>query len=185
MTTFTLVRHGQTDWNLEQRLQGHLSNPLNAVGIAQAHAVAEKLASFSFDAMYCSDLPRARQTGEIIAARLGLPLQLDKRLREISHGRWEGHTILEAADLFPEDVVLWEKELEESCLPGAESVAEVGKRLKEAADDFARRHPRGKVLIVSHGFAIGTLICLVNGYRLAQAYDHTPDNTEIVTLEWS
>jgi broad specificity phosphatase PhoE len=185
LTTFTLVRHGQTDWNLEQRLQGHLPNPLNATGIAQAHAVAEKLACFTFDALYCSDLPRARQTGEIIASTLGIPLQLDKRLREISHGRWEGYTFLEAADLFPEDVALWDKDLEEAQVPGAETVTEVGNRLKAAADDFAQRYPQGKVLIVSHGFAIGTFICLANGYRLAQAYDYTPDNTEIVTLEWN
>ncbi len=147
--------------------------------------MAKKLSGIVFDALYCSDLPRARQTGEIIASKIGMPLQLDERLREISHGRWEGHTFLEAADLYPEDVELWVKELEDAHVPGAESVTEVGRRLKEAAEDIAAQYPRGNVLIVSHGFAIGTLICLANGFSLAQAYDHTPDNTEIVTLEWS
>ena len=92
MTTLLLVRHGETDWNAEGRLQGHTDTPLNDYGRRQAAALGEDLAGDGIDAVYSSDLARARETAEIVAGRLGLPVVLEPGLREKNWGSWEGLT---------------------------------------------------------------------------------------------
>ncbi|GAB4543428.1 MAG: hypothetical protein Fur002_15400 [Anaerolineales bacterium] len=92
MTELWLIRHGQTDWNLLGKWQGQAPDapPLNEMGIAQALAVRGQLPEGKFSAIYSSDLLRAKQTAELIAAPLGLTVILDSRLREINLGAWEG-----------------------------------------------------------------------------------------------
>ena len=102
MTTILLVRHGETDWNLERRWQGHIDRPLNDVGRAQARALADRLDSEPFAAVYSSDLARARETAEIVAAAHGLPVHLDPRLREADVGEWSGLTADEIERRYPE-----------------------------------------------------------------------------------
>src|SRR5712691_6348769 len=90
MATLLLVRHGETDWNAEHRWQGHADVPLNARGRKQAKALAEELAPQGVDAIYTSDLSRARDTAAIVGERLGVPVVLDPDLREIDVGSREG-----------------------------------------------------------------------------------------------
>jgi probable phosphoglycerate mutase/uncharacterized phosphatase len=87
---FLFLRHGQTDWNLEGRFQGHTDIPLNATGLAQAHGAAERLARQPITAIVSSPLVRASKTAAIVAERLGLPLHIDPELMERSFGRYEG-----------------------------------------------------------------------------------------------
>lgn len=101
MATIFLTRHGQTDWNAERRWQGHADPPLNEHGHAEAHALAESLVSYGIEAIYSSDLVRARETAEIVAARLGLPVTLDARLREVDVGEWSGLTTSEIEQRYP------------------------------------------------------------------------------------
>ncbi|HEX5476491.1 MAG TPA: histidine phosphatase family protein, partial [Burkholderiales bacterium] len=96
MTRLCLVRHGETAWNAEGRVQGQLDIPLNAHGEGQARAVAQALAGERFDAIYASDLGRVRQTARPAAERLGLPVQLDTRLRERHYGIFQAITYAEA-----------------------------------------------------------------------------------------
>src|ERR1700704_4943984 len=92
MTELLLVRHGETDWNAEGKLQGHTDRPLNDHGRRQAQALAERLAGNSIDAVYASDLSRARETAEMVGEKLGLPVLVDPDLREKNWGNWEGLT---------------------------------------------------------------------------------------------
>jgi broad specificity phosphatase PhoE len=157
---------------------------LNAQGKRQAGAIAKKLEGQTFTAIYTSDLLRATETAEVIARSMHLPMQADPRLREISHGRWEGHTVLEAGDLFPEDIELWTKNVLDAAVPGGETVQQVADRVREFLDDVAQIYPQGSILVVSHGFAIGMMLCLANDLPLMEAYNRVPDNTEPLTIEW-
>lgn len=184
MTEMVLVRHGQTDWNLEGRYAGQADVPLNAVGVAQAHELAERLAGRRFDCLYSSDLQRARTTAGILGARLGLPVCVDPRLREIDQGEWE-------AELFTVLVQRYTSELTErsrnpvySRPPGGESIAEVARRVIQAADDIARAHPDGSALLVAHGITLSVLICQTRGIPLSQVYDNIPANADPVVIDW-
>ena len=95
MTTLLLVRHGETDWNAEGRLQGHTDRPLTDYGRRQAQQLAEELEREEIDAIYSSDLARARETAQIVGERLALPVELDPELREKDWGTWEGLTAVE------------------------------------------------------------------------------------------
>jgi broad specificity phosphatase PhoE len=185
MTELWLVRHGQTDWNMEGRYQGQADMPLNAAGIAQAEAAAAQLAGGSFAALYSSDLQRALRTAEIIAARLGLPVRRDQRLREIHQGQWQGLLVTEIAARYAGEISRFHASPATARAPGGESVGEVAARLWSAADDYARAHPGGKVLVVSHGLALATLIARARGAPLEQVYTLIPENAAPVQIEWA
>jgi broad specificity phosphatase PhoE len=95
MTALLLVRHGETDWNADGRLQGQTDRPLSDFGRRQARRLAEELETEEIQAIYSSDLSRARETAEIVGQRLGLPVVLDPDLREKDWGNWEGLTAVE------------------------------------------------------------------------------------------
>jgi alpha-ribazole phosphatase len=184
MTRFCLVRHGQTDWNLEGRYQGQSDVPLNENGRNQAGALAQKLKGYPFTAIYTSDLVRAKETADILAAALRLPVICDLRLREIDQGKWEGQLV---DDIKARYVELWQqRSVDPASLrpPGGETVEEVANRVHTAMDDIARHHPGASVLVVSHGLALATVICTIRAIPLGQAYSVIPENGEPVWLEW-
>jgi broad specificity phosphatase PhoE len=136
VTRLLLVRHGETDWNAEGRLQGHTDRPLSDYGRRQALQLADELESEDFEAIYSSDLARARETAEIVGRRLELPVELDPDLREKDWGAWEGLTSVER------DRVEF----------AGESTEAHQERILEALRRIAERHPReGVVLVVTHG----------------------------------
>jgi broad specificity phosphatase PhoE len=145
MTTLLLARHGETDWNRELRVQGSSDIELNDLGRAQAHALAQELEHVELDAIYSSDLRRARATANAVAASHGLEVRLDRRLRERSFGSWEGLT--------REDLAA----LPEGSRHDGESDDEVRERVLEAVQAIADAHPGERVLVVSHGGALNTL----------------------------
>jgi len=184
MTELCLVRHGQTDWNLEGRYQGQSDIPLNATGCSQAHDLAGKLKGHRFSAIYTSDLQRAQATADAIAADLDLPVITDTRLREINQGDWEGQFVDSIRNQYAE---LWKQRTTDPASirpPGGETVREVAERVYAAVDDIAHNHPTGSVLIVSHGLALATVLCKVRGIPIGQAYSVIPENTEPVWVEW-
>jgi broad specificity phosphatase PhoE len=135
VTTLLLVRHGETDWNAVGRLQGHTDRPLSDFGRRQARQLAEELEDEPLDAIYASDLARARETAEIAGERLGLPVVLDPDLREKDWGTWEGLTSVER------DRVEFV----------GESTEAHQERILGALRRIAERHPGGRVLVVTHG----------------------------------
>ncbi len=184
MTELWLIRHGQTDWNVEGRWQGQSDVPLNTAGLAQARSLAGELAGKHFDAIYCSDLQRARQTANILSAELNLSVQLDPRLREICQGEWEGKLISEVKQRYVQAFSQRAKDPVSARAPGGESTLEVATRLSQAADDIARAHPDGKVLVVSHGLALATLVCQAKNVSLAEVYSHIPENAHPTLITW-
>lgn len=185
MTQFCLVRHGQTDWNLEGRYQGQSDVPLNQHGHAQAASLVERLAGQAFSAVYSSDLLRAHQTAEPIARTLGLSIQFDPRLREINQGEWEGVLVDDIKARYAE---LWSQRTVDPASvrpPGGETVAEVAERVYAALDDIARLFPTERVLIVSHGLSIAATICRGRDIPIGQAYTVIPDNVQPVWLSWT
>src|SRR5512142_1067190 len=133
MTSLWLVRHGQTDWNLEGRYQGQSDVPLNATGLSQAAVFAASLDGQRFDALYSSDLARAYQTAEVIANKVGLPVQTDPRLREINQGEWQGRTLTEIKSIYIESAQAKRVTIDPvtARAPGGESVCEVSQRMAQ------------------------------------------------------
>lgn len=150
MTTLLLVRHGETDWNADGRLQGQTDRPLSEYGRRQARQLAEELAGEEFDAIYASDLSRARETAEIVGARLGLPVALDSDLREKDWGTWEGLTPVER------DRVEFV----------GESTEAHQERMLRALRRISERHPDGGVLVVTHGGSMRRVQTAALGWAL-------------------
>lgn len=146
MTVVYLVRHGESDWNSELRIQGHRDPALSRLGQRQAHAVAARLLDgTSWDALYTSDLVRAKQTAAVIAAHVGLSPSPKPRLRERGQGRLEGMTAADAVHAYPDF---------DAPEVGREPAADFGRRCVDALDDVVGRHPSGSVIVVTHGGVI-------------------------------
>jgi broad specificity phosphatase PhoE len=162
VTTILLARHGETDWNRDLRWQGHSDRPLNDRGREQAKVLADSLAATSLAALYSSDLRRASETAAIVAARLGLPVTLDPRLREIDVGSWEGFTRAELVATAPEAVARWEEHGVHGW-EGGETHEEMLARVRAAIGAIADHHDGEEVLVVAHGGPIRALKALAAG----------------------
>jgi len=172
-TRFCLVRHGETDWNAERRLQGHTDIPLNARGLAQAKQMAKALKSshFQFDVLYTSDLQRAKQTIKAIEDLYAVAATSHSMLRERHLGVLQGLTINEAPLIEPE---LWQAHLSRDLdqeFRGGESIVQFSNRVKVVLQEIQEKHAGKTILIVSHG---GTLDMM---YRMAS---NQPLDTEKV-----
>ena len=161
-TIVLLVRHGETDWNRERRIQGQSDPPLNDRGRRQAHALAERLGGTRLDAVYASDLLRARETAEILAARLGLPVVVDRELRELDFGSWEGHIVDELRKRDPADVGRWLATGEPAWQHG-ETHADLARRVRRAVARLAEIHRGGQILLVAHGGPVRALLMAADG----------------------
>lgn len=148
-----LVRHGETDWNLQRRIQGSTDIPLNDTGRGQARATGALLTRRNWDAIYSSPLSRAFETGAIIAEQLGLPEPTPvDALVERAYGEAEGLADPELSERFPGDTVV----------PGRESREEVVARVFPALMDLAERHPDEAILVISHGGVIRSILATVD-----------------------
>lgn len=161
-----LVRHGETAWNAEGRLQGHLDIPLNDNGFAQADALSQRLAALKqdFSALYCSDLLRTRQTAAGIARARQLEPIYDSRLRERHYGVFQGLTHDEGAQLDPTSHARFRARELAFELPGAgESLLDFASRVRNALNEIAFRHRGESVIVVAHGGVLDI------AHRLTQA----------------
>jgi 2,3-bisphosphoglycerate-dependent phosphoglycerate mutase len=155
LTTFLLLRHGETLWNRDGRLQGWQDSPLSDAGRAQAGALAARLATETVDAIVASDLGRTRETAEPIAARLGLPLRLDAGLRERCYGEFEGMTWSEIERARPTDYHRLAARDPEYVVPGGESGVQFRDRVVSALEHLAQRHVGATVAVITHGGVLG------------------------------
>lgn len=159
---FYLFRHGETDWNKEQRIQGSTDVPLNERGVEQAHSLIPLFKKLSPEIIYSSDLKRAYHTGEIVANSLGVPILKDERLREAFFGEAEGKTISEVKQLFQDDI--WEKfkifSTKNSSLkfPGGESRGDSVKRMRAVIEELVSSNQYQRVGIATHGGVVRNLL---------------------------
>ncbi len=175
MLTLYLVRHGETDYNAEGRLQGHLPIPLNERGRAQSRKLARKFQEVDIDIIYSSDLPRALQTAQIVAETKRIPVFTDARLRERSLGHWEGRLYCEV-----------EHELERSgwiSHTKGESLEDVRERVMEGLAEIADRHDGESVLLVAHGGSCHAILSTVAGPDYGKGF-LTWHNTAVSVLRW-
>ncbi len=179
-----LVRHGESEWNRELRIQGQTNSELTGTGIMQARAVANVLAKEPLHAIYSSDLTRAIATAEIIAAPHGLNLQLDPRLREMSFGGLEGLTWQEVRDDHPDVKTALQTGAHDFKMPGGgESRDDLVARALAAMDDIAVRYPDQTICVVSHGGLISWFTRHVLGIPRSVPSRLRPDNCAIHRFE--
>lgn len=189
MTEILLIRHGETAWNVKKRLQGHLDIPLNAVGERQAEAVGRALLDEPLDAIFASDLQRARQTAQAIAAPRGMQVHIEPGLRERCYGAFEGLLYGEIGQRYPQAYAAWQARDIDARFPegahAAETMREFSQRVLHTITRIMAEGRYRKVALVTHG---GVLEC---AYRAAQGigFAHPRDfdilNASVNRLVWN
>ena len=167
-TRICFVRHGETNWNAERRMQGHIDIPLNANGISQAERLANALirVKHSFDVIYSSDLERALHTANAVASALSLDVQITPRLRERNVGKLQGLLLAEAPVLLPE---IWQRHIARELdhdLGGGESIRTFHQRMQDILELFLNEHRGQSVLAVSHGGSLDMIYRIVTQQAL-------------------
>jgi probable phosphoglycerate mutase len=165
-TALIVVRHGETLWNREKRMQGTTDTPLSEVGQAQARALGRRLAGKEFSALYASDLCRARDTASIIAEHTGRRLVTDARLRERCFGIFEGLTAREIEQRFPEEHARFVSRDPAYEVPGGECASRFAERCLGCLAEIAGRHRGEEIVVVTHGLVLDSL------YRAAEGLGH-------------
>ena len=157
-TTVYLVRHGETEWNLSGRWQGHVDAPLTERGEAQARALGERFKEEAFDACYVSDLGRAVRTADLALRPSSMNYETDERLRERDLGMMQGLTTVEMQERCPEVYNAFRNAGPDYLIPEGESFRQFHERCVEALKDYAERHIYGRVILVTHGGVLGAIL---------------------------
>jgi 2,3-bisphosphoglycerate-dependent phosphoglycerate mutase len=177
-----LIRHGESVYNAEGRIQGHADIPLSELGCRQAEAAAEVLAKQPLDAIYVSPLRRAAQTAEIIAKRLELPVQFNELLKEINVGIFQGKIHAELEREYPVEIARWRSEEVDYAVPGGESRRQLLSRGRAAFESIVAEE-RENVVVVSHGRILMTTIKALLGMPLTEP-PFSLQNGSITTLSY-
>lgn len=167
VTRLCVVRHGETAWNAEHRVQGQLDVPLNAVGLAQARAASKVLGREKFDVIYSSDLSRARQTAQPVLDFLSLKIILEKDLRERHYGIFESLTYAEVKQKFPEDYARFEAREPDYAFRTGESLKDFSARSIAVIEKIAVRHKGRSILVFTHGGVLDHLHRFITGQPLS------------------
>jgi probable phosphoglycerate mutase len=185
VTELLFIRHGQTDWNLQQRFQGHIDVPLNAAGQMQAERLAARLAAEPAQAFFCSDLLRARQTAAPLAASWGVAPVAMAGLREQNFGVLEGLDAAGVQSRHPELWLRWQEQQADYALPGGESVRQFHARVVAAVNELAAAHVGQRVVVVTHGGVLDMLWRTAQGLPLDGQRACAIPNTGINRLRWA
>ena len=180
-TRFCIVRHGETAWNAEHRVQGQLNIPLNPTGQWQARALGVALAAVRFDALVCSDLSRAYETALISSSVMDGDIETEVALRERHYGKFQGLKYVEAQQQFPADFAAHLERHLDFAYASGESLQSFAVRVGKVMDALAKKHKGKTVLVVTHGG------CLDVVYRMASGIDLTaPRNFPIpnAAINW-
>jgi probable phosphoglycerate mutase len=185
-TRILAIRHGETAWNVDTRIQGHLDIPLNAIGQWQAQRLARALAaSDPIHAIYSSDLLRAHDTARAIASATGAPLATHPGLRERCFGIFEGKTYVEIEALWPEESLRWRQRDPHWAPQGGESLVQVRERIALTLDELAARHLGQQIVLVAHGGVLDQLYRAATGQDLQAPRTWQLTNTAVNRLLWT
>jgi probable phosphoglycerate mutase len=185
-TRIIAVRHGETAWNVDARIQGQLDIGLNDTGRWQARRVGEALATEPITAVYSSDLGRAHETAQAVAAMTGIPVVADEGLRERSFGIFEGKTFDEIHETWPDHAHNWRKRIPEWQPPdGGESLLELRERVTRTMRELAARHPGEQIVVVAHGGVLDTLYRVATGQEVNSPRTWELPNGAINRLLWT
>ena len=179
-----LVRHGETVWNIEQRMQGQQDSPLTAQGVAQAQALARRLVHFAPKLVYTSDLGRTLATARPIAEACGVPLVEDRELRERHLGLFEGLTLIEIERRHPEVWCRFRTEGQDYVVPGGESVRQRFDRSVRALTRIARSHPGESAVVVAHAGTLDSAFRAVTGVPLDERRSFSRAHGSLHVLEY-
>ena len=183
MLEILLVRHGETHWNREGRVQGYnADSPLTETGLDQAQALGRRMAVEALDALHCSDLGRTRQTVAPIMQSTGLQVNFDSRLRERNYGVFEGKTFSEVAIEFPEDYARLRTRDPHFAAGGGESTAQFYDRVTQAFEHIASAALGARIAIVAHGGVLGMMYRHVMNMPLEAPPNYTIANASINRL---
>ena len=175
-TSLLVVRHGETEWNAQQRFQGHGDSPLTARGEAQASAVGRRLRQFNFQHLISSDLGRAQRTAALIAAQTGHAVEIDERLRERHYGVLEGLNLDEITQRFPGIFACLARNDPDYAIPGGESMTRHYLRNITFVEAYLAAHPGTRVVLVVHGGVLDALFRYTTGLPLTHPRCFTSAN---------
>ncbi len=185
-TRIIAIRHGETPWNVDGRIQGHTDIPLNPTGLQQAARAAQALADEAVHAIYSSDLQRAWQTAQALAQTTGAPLHPEPGLRERCFGAFEGRSFAEVEHSHPEAARRWRKREPDFVPPdGGESLLGLRTRIAATVGRLAAAHVGGQIALVAHGGVMDVLYRLATQQDLQAPRTWTLANTAINRLLWT
>ena len=183
-TEIILIRHGETEWNSQHRMQGHSNSDLSSVGQAQIQALGQWMKNVPFDHIYSSDSLRAKQTAEAITQFSRHELQFDQRLREKNLGVFEGLTSEEARERHPEVFRLFKTAGSKYVIDEGESTQQLQDRALEIVEEIRIKHPEERVLLVTHGGFIRVVMKHSLGLSLETPTRFLIRNTGVFRLVW-
>ncbi|MEG3070641.1 MAG: alpha-ribazole phosphatase [Candidatus Syntrophopropionicum ammoniitolerans] len=180
-----VIRHGETAWNVVSKLQGHTNVPLSDNGRSQARLLGKRLAGLEFENLYSSDLVRAYETAQIISQyHHNLEIKTLPALREINFGRWEGFSIKEIAELYPEKIKQWWKTPLQTRLPDGESLGDLVQRVAAVVKNIVESHTGGNILLVTHGGVIRSIVDAVLGMDLNEHWRLCLENASLNIIDF-
>ena len=184
-TRIIAIRHGETAWNVDTRIQGHLDIALNDTGHWQARQVARALADEPLAAVYTSDLQRAHATAQAIAQASGAPLVAEPGLRERSFGELEGRTFAEIEAELPEQARRWRQRDPHFAPEGGETLVQLRERIAATTHRLAAQHTEQLIVLVAHGGVLDMLYRLATGLDLQAPRTWLVTNASINRLLWT
>jgi len=184
-TRLIVVRHGETAWNVDTRIQGQLDIGLNATGVRQAQQLGQALADETVAAVYASDLSRAWDTARAVAGPLGIEVVAEPRLRERAFGQFEGRTFADIEANSPDEARRWRTRDPEFEPEGGESLIVFRQRVTAVAAELAARHPGALVVLVAHGGVMDVLYRAATGQELQAPRTWHLGNAAINRLLWT
>jgi broad specificity phosphatase PhoE len=177
-----LVRHAESTWNRQKKIQGQKDPPLSTYGKREAKLVGKRFRELPFDAVYSSPQRRALETARSIVGKKA-EISIDEDLREICLGKWEGRTVSQIRKKSGENFERWVVRPDRIPIPGGEDFRAFVRRVKKALRKIERNHPDGNVLLVGHGGVISTYVTVVLNIKPVDVWCVTVKNASVTIVE--